>query len=52
MYDQEGILYAKLDRADLVRSKVDLDVVGHYARSDVLQLLVDERPKPPVRGYS
>jgi len=52
MYDQEGILYAKLDRSDLVRSKVDLDVVGHYARSDVLQLLVDERPKPPMRGYS
>ena len=50
LYDQEGILYAELDRADLVRSKVDLDVVGHYARSDVLQLLVDERPKPPLRG--
>ena len=52
MYNQEGILYASLDRDDLIRSKVDLDVVGHYARSDVLQLLVDERPKPPVRGCS
>jgi nitrilase len=49
LYGEEGILYATLDRGDLVRSKVDLDVVGHYARSDVLQLLVDERAKPPVR---
>jgi nitrilase len=35
LYDQEGILYAELDRKDLVRSKLDFDVVGHYARPDV-----------------
>ena len=48
LYDAEGILYAQLDRREIVRSKVDFDAVGHYARPDVLQLLVDERPKTPV----
>lgn len=50
LYDQEGILYAELEWDDLVRSKVDFDAVGHYARPDVFQLVVDQRPKPPVRS--
>ncbi len=49
LYDQEGILYATLDRDEIIKSKVDFDVVGHYARPDVLQLRVDERPKHPMR---
>jgi nitrilase len=48
LYDQEGILYADLDTTEIVRSKLDFDVVGHYARPDVFRLAVDERPKPPV----
>ena len=48
LYDEEGILYATLDTREIVRSKIDFDVVGHYARSDVLRLLVDERRKPPL----
>ena len=31
---QEGILTAELDLDDITRGKFDLDVVGHYARSD------------------
>lgn len=47
-YGEECILTATLDRADLVRAKFDLDVVGHYARPDVFRLEVDERPTSPV----
>ncbi len=48
LYDQEGILYADLDLAEVARSKLDFDVVGHYARPDVFQLTVNERPMPAV----
>src|SRR4029077_2160170 len=47
-YDGEAILVAEIDRAQIVRGKYDLDVVGHYARPDIFQLHVDERPKRPV----
>ncbi len=49
LYDQEGILYADLDMGEIVRSKVDFDVVGHYSRPDVFQLLVNEEPAEPVK---
>ena len=51
LFDQEGILYADLDLADVVRAKYDFDVVGHYARPDVFQLTVNEQPMVPVRQY-
>jgi nitrilase len=44
----ETILLAEIDRAQIVRGKYDLDVVGHYARPDIFQLTVDERPKRAV----
>ena len=47
-FDGEAILVAELDRAQIIRGKYDLDVVGHYARPDIFQLHVDERPKQPV----
>jgi nitrilase len=49
LYDQEGILYAELDLDDIVRARLDFDVVGHYARPDVFQLLVNEQSQPPVQ---
>lgn len=48
LYDREGILYAELDLGAVVRARYDLDVVGHYARPDVLQLCVRGAPAPPV----
>ncbi len=48
LFDQEGILYAELDLAEVARSKFDFDVVGHYARPDVFQLVVNEEPAPAV----
>jgi nitrilase len=48
LYDQEGTLFADLDLAEVARGKFDFDVVGHYARPDIFQLIVDERPAPPV----
>jgi nitrilase len=50
LFDREGILYAELDLAEVVQSKVDFDVTGHYARPDIFQLLVNEQPLPPVRS--
>ena len=47
-YSGEAILTATIDPAQIVRGKFDLDVVGHYARPDIFQLHVDERPKLPV----
>jgi len=48
LYDQEGTLFADLDRADIARSKFDFDVTGHYARPDVFKLTVNEKPVVPV----
>jgi len=43
--EDEVILTAEIDRGQIIRGKYDLDVVGHYARPEHLQLHVDERPK-------
>ena len=59
LYGEEGILFADLDLEEVPRSKVDFDVVGHYARPDVFQLLVNENeayrfgivPKNQVNCY-
>jgi nitrilase len=48
LYDEEGILFADLDMGAVARSKFDFDVVGHYARPDVFQLLVNEAPQRSV----
>jgi nitrilase len=48
LYDEEGMLVADLDLAEVARGKFDLDVVGHYARPDVFQLIVNEQAAPPV----
>jgi nitrilase len=49
LWDEEGMLFADLDRAELTRARFDFDVVGHYARPDVFELRVEERAKRAVR---
>jgi nitrilase len=49
VYDEEAILTADLDLNDVVRGKFDLDTVGHYARPDVFELVVNERQSVGVR---
>ncbi len=48
LYDREGMLTAELDLGEIPRSRFDFDVTGHYARPDVFQLTVNEKPAPPV----
>lgn len=48
LWGEEGMLFAELDMAEIAQSKYDFDVVGHYARPDVFQLIVNEKPLLPV----
>jgi len=48
VYNEDVILSAELNPADIARGKYDFDVVGHYARPDVFRLHVNEKPTPPV----
>ena len=43
----EGILIADLDMALIVKRKRMMDSVGHYARPELLSLLLDDRPARP-----
>lgn len=35
LFDEEGILYAEVDRQEVLKSKLDFDAIGHYRRPDV-----------------
>jgi nitrilase len=48
VFNEDAILVAEIDPADITRGKYDFDVVGHYARPDVFRLHVNEKPAPPV----
>jgi len=45
---QTGLLTATIDRDEIVRSRYDLDVVGHYSRPDIFTLTVDSSAKDGV----
>jgi nitrilase len=44
LYDKEAILYADLDPSEIIKGKVDFDVMGHYARPDIFQLTINDMP--------
>lgn len=57
--DQEGILYAALDPAQITLAKATADPAGHYARADAVRLVVNRRKRqvmteintaPPTEG--
>ncbi len=41
IYDHETELYADIDLADLIKSYMDFDAVGHYARPDIFELKIN-----------
>ena len=46
----EGILVADLDLALITKRKRMMDSVGHYARPELLSLVLDNRPTAPMRA--
>jgi nitrilase len=45
LYGEEGILTAEVDLDELVRSRMDFDVTGHYSRNDIFKLKVKDQPE-------
>lgn len=43
VWDKEAIIYAELDMKKVPASRMEFDACGHYARPDVLELLVHEK---------
>jgi aliphatic nitrilase len=52
LVDGEGTIVADLDFALIDKRKRMMDSVGHYARPELLHLVMDARPKPPLEAYA
>ncbi len=44
LFNEAGVLIAELDLEDVSKSKLDFDVIGHYARNDIFELNVNKQP--------
>jgi aliphatic nitrilase len=47
----EGILVADLDLALITKRKRMMDSVGHYARPELLSLVLNDSPARPMHGF-
>ena len=45
LYDEEGLLTAEIDLEEIIRSKMDFDVNGHYTRNDIFSFNVEGQPE-------
>ncbi len=45
LFNSSGALIAELDLDEIKESKLDFDVIGHYARNDIFQLNVLNQPE-------
>ncbi|MBQ4822729.1 carbon-nitrogen hydrolase family protein [Aquimarina sp. MMG016] len=45
LFDQSGVLITELDLDEINRSKLDFDVIGHYARNDIFDFKVKDQPE-------
>ncbi len=45
LFDKADVLVAELDLEDVQKSKLDFDVIGHYARNDIFNLNVIGQPE-------
>ncbi len=48
LYDKEGILTAEIDLDEIVKSRMDFNVTGHYSRNDIFDLKVNGQPETVV----
>ena len=48
LIQEEAILYADIEPAQLVGPRWQLDIAGHYARPDIFELLVHRKARPHI----
>ncbi len=45
LFDEEGILSVEIDLDEVVKSRMDFDVTGHYSRNDIFELHIKGQPE-------
>lgn len=45
LFGSAGVLMAELDLQEVIKGKMDFDVVGHYARHDIFTFKADNQPE-------
>lgn len=48
VFGEEKIIYGDIDLGKIVEAQFDFDVVGHYSRPDIFQLVVNEKKQENV----